>query len=360
MRIELLRAHHLRCFERFEIAPGPRLNWLVGANGVGKTTVLEAVHTLSHGRSFRAAGREALIRRGQLGYDVYAELRHENGSHFRLGMARENARWQIRINGSACTTLLPLLENCAVACFEPGSHALIAGASEDRRRFLNWGTFHVEHDSMTSWRGYRRALRQRNALLRTQATDLQFESWEYEMARFARKLEAARRTYVDSLVPHLRAFSARFLPELGEPCFVYRPGWDVADGFAIQLGEQREKDKRRGHTRYGPHRADWSLCFDRAPAREYLSRGQTKLAALICVLAQAARFAEHAGEWPILCVDDLGSELDTPHQEQVLEWLKAQPIQTWITATTAPLDLGPSSTALFHVEQATLRRLESP
>lgn len=360
MRIELLRAHHLRCFETVEIAPGPRLNWLVGANGAGKTTVLEAVHILSHGRSFRAAGREALIRRGQLGYDVYAELRHERGSRYRFGLARENGRWQIRIDGTTCATLLPLLESCAVTCFEPGSRALIAGASEERRRFLNWGVFHVERGSMALWRDYRRALRQRNALLRAQAPDLQFEPWEREMERFAQGLEAGRRAYVNSLVPHLRAFAVRFLPELGEPRFAYRPGWDVEDGFASQLAGQRERDRRRGHTRYGPHRADWSLCFDHAPAREYLSRGQTKLAALVCVLAQAARFAEHAGEWPILCVDDLGSELDTHHQEQVLEWLKGQPIQAWITATAPPLDLGLSSTAMFHVEHGALRRLEPP
>lgn len=357
MRIELLRAHHLRCFETVEIAPGPRLNWLIGANGAGKTTLLEAIHTMSHGRSFRAAGREALIRRGELGYDVYAELRYESGSRYRLGLARENARWQIRIDGTAHATLLPLLESCAVACFEPGSHALIAGAAEERRRFLNWGVFHVEHDAMALWRDYRRALRQRNALLRTQAPDLQFEPWEREMERFARELEACRRTYVNSLIPHLRAFATRFLPELGEPCFVYRPGWDAEDGFAIQLAEQREKDRRRGHTRHGPHRADWSLSFHYAPAREYLSRGQTKLAALVCVLAQAARFAEHAGEWPILCIDDLESELDANHQNQVLQWLTEQPLQAWITATAAPSKTGPASTALFHVEQGALRRI---
>lgn len=357
MRIELLRAHNLRCFETLEVAAGPRLNWLVGANGTGKTTMLEAIHTLSHGRSYRASGREALIRRGQPGYDIYVELRHESGSRYRLGLARENSKWQIRVDGTACATLLPLFEICAVVCFEPGSHDLIAGPSEERRRFLNWGAFHVEHDSMALWRDYRRALRQRNALLRAEAPDLQFEPWEREIERFARQLESGRRAYINSLTPHLRGFAARFLPEMGEPRFVYRPGWDPEEALTAQLAAQREKDRQRGHTRCGPHRADWSLSFDRAPGREYLSRGQTKLAALICVLAQAARFAEHAGEWPILCVDDLGSELDAHHQDHVLQWLGAQPIQAWITATAAQPDSGPASTAVFHVEHGALQRI---
>ncbi|MEO7149132.1 MAG: DNA replication/repair protein RecF [Rhodanobacteraceae bacterium] len=356
MRIDLLRAHHLRCFETLEIVPGPRLNWLVGPNGAGKTTLLEAVHVLSHGRSFRAAGREALTKRGYPGYDICAEVRHEGGSRYRLGLARENARWQVRVDGVAQATLLPVLENCAVACFEPGSHGLITGTSEERRRFLNWGVFHVEHDSFALWRDYRRALRQRNALIRAKAPDLQFEPWEWEMERFARQMESGRRGYVNSLAAHLQTFAACFLPELGEPRFDYRPGWDPEIGLAAQLVAQREKDRQRGHTRHGPHRADWSLDFERAPGREYLSRGQTKLAALICVLAQAARFAEHAGEWPILCIDDLASELDADHHEQVLRWLMAQPIQAWITATVEPARSNMASTAVFHVEQDALWR----
>ncbi|MEO6967674.1 MAG: DNA replication/repair protein RecF [Rhodanobacteraceae bacterium] len=360
MKIDLLRAHNLRCFDALEIVPGPRLNWLVGPNGAGKTSLLEGIHTLSHGRSFRAAGREAMARRGQSGYDIYAELRHESGSRYRLGMARENARWQIRVDGIACTTLQPLLESCAVVCFEPGSHGLIVGHSEERRRFLNWGVFHVEHDSLTLWRDYRRVLRQRNTLLREQAPDVQFEPWEREMERYARLLEAGRKAYVESLVPNLRAFSARFLSELGEPRFIYRPGWDPQEALTAQLAEQRDRDRQRGHTRHGPHRADWALVFEHAPGREYLSRGQTKLVAMICVLAQAAQFAEHAGEWPILCIDDLGSELDAQHQEQVLQWLTAQPVQAWITATAPPADSGPPLTTVFHVEHGTMRCIQAP
>lgn len=351
MKIDLLRGHNLRCFETVEIAPGPRLNWLVGPNGAGKTTLLEAVYTLSHGRSFRASGREALTRRGQSHYDIYAEVQHEAGSHHRLGLARDDACWTIRVDGTPHTTLLPLLECCAVACFEPGSHGLIAGRAEERRRFLNWGVFHVEHGSLSAWRNYCRALRQRNALIRAQAPDSQFEPWEIELERFATQLEHTRHPYVEALIPHLRTFAARFLPELGEPRIGYQPGWDLQFGLAAQLTSQRGRDRQRGHTRHGPHRADWSLEFELAPSREYLSRGQTKLAALICVLAQAALFADQKGEWPILCMDDLGSELDADHQGTVLEWLVAQPVQAWMTTTAMPPTPSSPLTRMFHVEQ---------
>ena len=128
MRIDLLRAHHLRCFSAVEVAPGPGFNWLVGPNGAGKTTLLEAVYLLSHGHSFRAGARDALVQRGRAGFDLFAELSRAKSRH-RMGLARGEGEWRVQIDGEPRATLSPLLELCAVVCFEPGSHALIAGAA---------------------------------------------------------------------------------------------------------------------------------------------------------------------------------------------------------------------------------------
>lgn len=355
MRIDVLRAHHLRCFQAVEITPGPRLNWLIGANGAGKTTLLEAVYLLSHGHSFRAGSREALIEYGQPGFDVYTELTRGDARH-RIGLARSAQQWQIRIDGEPKAALAPLLEVCAVVCFEPGSQALITGGAEQRRRFLDWGVFHVEHSWLSLWRDYRRALAQRNALLKSGNGAGQFGFWEAELGRLAEKLELGRRSYFDALEQHLSRTAGVLLPELGAPRVDYRKGWPQGQALDLLLAEQRDRDIARGYTRLGPHHADWRLEFEHAPGREFLSRGQTKLAALACALAQAVLFAEHSGEWPLLCLDDLLSELDIAHQHTVLEWIAEQPVQVWLTATHIPESSATQHAEKFHVERGVLRR----
>lgn len=353
MRIDLLRAHHLRCFDAVEVRPGPRLNWLVGPNGAGKTSLLEAVYLLSHGHSFRAGARDALIQREHSGLDLFAELSGNDASH-RLGLGRRSGEWQVQIDGEPRATLSPLLELCAVVCFEPGSHALITGAAEQRRRFLDWGVFHVEHHSLDLWRDYRRALRQRNALLKQEGDAARFVFWEAELGRLGEEIDRGRRAYFEILRRHVSALASTFLPELGELRLGLRSGWSREQPLAIQLAEHRPQDALRGHTRLGPHHGDWRLEFEGAPGREFLSRGQTKLAALACVLAQAAVFAEQRGEWPLLCLDDLISELDEAHQGLVLEWVAGRPAQAWLTATRLP-EAGAEGAARFHVEHGKLR-----
>ena len=356
MRIELLRAHHLRCLPGMEIRPSPRLNWLIGPNGAGKTTVLEAVYLLSHGHSFRGGARDTLIQRGETGFTLYAELECGSTPH-RVGLARAEGQWRVQIDGDGCTTLSHLLETCAVVCFEPGSHALLTGGAEQRRRFLDWGVFHVEHHSLVWWREYRRALRQRNALLKASGSSDQFEFWEDELGRLAVQIDRERRAYFDELREHVSELACTLLPELGQPLLAFRSGWNPERPLREWLAENRGQDMGRGHTRLGPHHADWRLEFERAPGREFLSRGQTKLAALSCVLAQASLFAIQQGEWPILCLDDLTSELDAAHQRLVLDWVAERPAQAWLTSTQLP-GVSAEGAERFHVEHGTLRPFE--
>lgn len=352
MRIDLLRMDNLRCFDAVEIAPGPQLNWLVGPNGSGKTTVLEAVYLLSHGHSFRSGARDALVRRDRQSFDLFAELQFGQIKH-RLGLSRGGGEWRVHMDGEPRAALAPLLEVCAVACFDPGSHALITGAAEQRRRFLDWGVFHVEHQTLDWWREYRRALRQRNALLKQEDGADQFGFWEAELGRLAGLIDCSRRAYFEVLQWHISRLASTLLPELGVSTLVFRSGWDHERPLQSQLAEHRAQDRTRGHTRLGPHHADWRLEFERAPGREFLSRGQTKLAALACILAQAEVFAAQRGEWPLLCLDDLTSELDEAHQQSVLEWVAGRPTQVWLTATALPA-ITPDGARWFHVEQGRL------
>lgn len=352
MRLERLRIQGLRCLDDAELALAPGINSLIGANGVGKSSVLEAAFLLSHARSFRSGAREALLARGATKLSIYAELRHADGRLLRLGLGREASRWEARVDGES-GTVSELIGQCAVTCFEPGSHALIAGAAEERRRFLDWGVFHVEHGFLETWRRYQRALKQRNSLLRTgNMTDpALYEPWESELAVLAEQLDGQRRVYLDALRPCLVDEMAALLPELGAAELRYRRGWSEEQALAMLLASQRGRDLARGHTSQGPHRADWSLAFEHAPQREHLSRGQEKLVALSCLLAQARLYAEQHGDWPIVCLDDLASELDEAHQRAVIERLASGAAQVLVTGTALPQGLRELPHRMFHVEQ---------
>jgi DNA replication and repair protein RecF len=351
VNIELLRAENLRCFEHASFAPGPGINWLIGPNGAGKTTLLEAAYILSHGRSFRAGGRAAPKRQGANSYLVYAEIRSSRKAKTRLGLTRLEDRWSGRLDGEDLPSLAPLFEACPVVYFGPESQTLILGPAEERRSFLDWSVFHVEHSSLRLWKAWRRALRQRNALLRQNAAAGDFVSWEHDLGRVALEINTLRANCLERLEPYVAQEAALLVPELGNIRIDYRPGWDVERGLAWQLSEARERDREAGFTRLGAHRADWSIGFDGVARREHLSRGQAKAAALVCTLALARWLKDSIGEYPLLCLDDLDSELDTPHIERVLQWLRGIPVQSWLTSTLRP-DRSGSDAKLFHVKHS--------
>ena len=257
VRLEQLRIHGLRCLTDVEIELDPGINVFVGANGAGKTSVLEAAFLLSHARSFRSGAKEALLARGELRLSIFAELRHADERVCRLGLGRIGARWEAKADG-ANVAIGQLVRECAVVCFEPGSHALIAGAAEERRRYLDWGVFHVEHDFLSGWRRYQRALKQRNSLLRASstATDELFVPWETELAQAAQQLDRQRRSYLDLLRPKLVDSVAGLLPELGSLDLRYRRGWSDELDFSCHLRYRRPRHMSADDRTLGAHRED--------------------------------------------------------------------------------------------------------
>jgi DNA replication and repair protein RecF len=359
VHFERLQLQGLRCIGDASLELDAGFNVFIGANGAGKTSVLEAAFLLSHGRSFRSGAREALLQRGAPGLSIFSIVTHDDGAISRLGLGRSGAsRWDVRVNG-ADASIGQLIRECAVVCFEPGSHALIAGGAEERRRYLDWGVFHVEQEFLMTWRRYQRALKQRNSLLRGEGSldEGLYGPWEQELARSGALIDGWRRVYLEALLPHLRDEVARLIPELGAVELRFRPGWPEGESLLETLISQRGRDQARGHTTSGVHRADWSLSFELAPQREHLSRGQEKLVALACLLSQARLDAAHRGEWPIVCLDDLASELDQAHQAAVIDGLLKAPAQVLVTGTEIPRSVPSSSGKVFHVEQGQLTAL---
>ena len=352
-----LRLENLRNITTLELAPAPGCNLLTGANGAGKTSILEAIYVLSHGRSFRPGRNEVLVRSGAARANAFGIVQTATGTT-RLGLQLEDGRWSGRVDGVAPPSLAALLRQCAVVCFEPGSHAVISGASSERRRLLDWGVFHVEPDFAETARRYRRVLRQRNAALREGSGDAELDAWDEELVLAGGPLAEARARYLNRLAPRLARLLDDYLPELGSSALRIRSGWSSDADLASTLVESRNVDRQRGHTSRGPHRADWMLTFAKLPRREQLSRGQEKLCAIACVLAQAQLYEEDHGEWPIVVLDDLPSELDQAHQSTTLESLRAVS-QVFIASTEIPavLQREPAGFRRFHVEQGQIRTL---
>ena len=362
MHVTRLELRHLRRFEELRLDPAPGLNLITGDNGAGKTSVLEALHLMAYGRSFRGRVRDGLVRSGDPALEVFVEWqenptgRADETRTRRAGLRHSGQDWTGRLDGESVAQLGDLCAALAVVTFEPGSHALITGGGESRRRFLDWGLFHVEQGFMPVWRRYARALKQRNALLKGRAPESQLDAWDRELAEAGEPLARYRERYLDELQPRFAGLLDELAPALGPSRLEYMPGWrreelPLADALLLA----RSRDLLAGYTSVGPHRADWRIEFGALPGREALSRGQAKLTALAALLSQAEHHDAVHGEWPVVALDDLASELDRNHQGRVLARLSASRAQTFITGTERPPGMVPGlPTTTFHVEQGRL------
>jgi DNA replication and repair protein RecF len=305
--------------------------------------------------------RDGLIRTGCDSLDVFAEWEEPGSRVRRVGLRHSGQAWEGRLDGASVAGLGELCAALAALTFEPGSHALVSGGGEPRRRFLDWGLFHVEQDPqelrfLALWRRHARALKQRNALLKVRASADQFDGWDAELAAAGEALSQYRETYLDRLQPRLRVLAEELTPQLGEARIVFQPGWrrdqlSLADALLLA----RDRDLATGFTSVGPHRADWRIEHAGRPAQEPLSRGQAKLTALAALLAQAQDFASQRGHWPVVLLDDLASELDRNHQQRLLGLLRASGAQVFITGTESLASLERvGEIGRFHVEQGAL------
>lgn len=353
MQVQRVAVGQFRRFEQGQWSPAAGINLLVGDNGIGKTSYLEALHLISYGRSFRGRVRDGLIRQGQAALEVFVHWSEQTGQgiEHRGGLRHAGQEWTARLDGEDVSQLGQLCAALAVVTFEPGSHVLISGGSEPRRRFLDWGLFHVEPGFTPLWRRYSRALKQRNALLKQGASRHALAAWDQELAQVGEPLTAARMHYLSRMQDKLVPLALTLAPGLQVRGLDFHPGWrrqemPLADALLLA----QERDRQQGFTSVGPHRADWTVLYSALSGREVLSRGQAKLTALACLLAQAADFAQERGQWPVLCLDDLGSELDRHHQGRILDFLQATQAQVLVTATEVPPAFVDRPVSVFHVE----------
>ena len=353
MTITRLEGDNFRALARVRIEPQARLNLFVGPNAAGKTSVLEMVYLLGRGRSFRSASS--------------ADLAGDQGRHWgvRARFAATDAyaaesvrlRWQPGQSELRTDSDLRLAEIAArypIQVVEPGQHRLLEDGPVYRRRFLDWGVFHVEHRFLGEWRAYQRALKQRNRALKS-GDHRSARTFEPELVRHGLRVDAYRRDYLDKLRGVL-ADPMQALLGTGDWQLDLHAGWKRGVEFAELLEQQRPRDQRQGQTLEGPHRAELKLRLAGALIRNRVSRGQQKMLVSALVLAQCRLVHAETSRWPILLIDDFGAELGADFRAAWAEAIHAYPGQVWVSSLDADPVISPAEHgAMFHVEHGELR-----
>lgn len=352
MFIKRLKIKNFRNLVSSDLVPHPKLNIFYGNNGAGKTSVLESLVVLSRGRSFRTTQAGELIGPDGNSFQIYAETATNQNLAHRLGLERSGKRWRARRDGKEVTQLSQLTRCMPVIVMEPNSHLLVSGPPEARRKYLDWGMFHVEREFLNIWRAYSKGLKQRNAALRSRKTGL-LDSLDEVLIRLGTRLDTFRRLHVKAIVKKIPVLLDELSIGFDKVDLEYERGWSEKH-LQEALKNSRERDLERGMTSLGPHRADIELKFRNHSARTVMSRGEQKILSAALLLVQAEILTE-ARKTPLILLDDLASEFDDDHFNTVLSRVQRGYGQVWVSGARKPEIEGQYK--LFHVERGTVQEM---
>jgi len=347
-----------RNLDQISLEPCPSFNLILGPNGAGKTSILEAIHLLSTGHSFRSRKTRELIQRGADELSVTAKLWNEQTSvEHRAGISKNRAgETTLRLDYEPLQSMSAMTRLLPVKALSPDSHQLIQEGPSGRRLFLDWGLFHVEPSFFTAWKQYKRALEQRNRALRLQLPDQEIAVWEPELIEAGDRISSDRHRYVEQLGPELIRLLAEF-DVIGEITLRYRTGWSSELSFTDSLRASASQCQRFRTTTVGPHRAELVIEINGIPVRQEMSRGQQKLLVYALHFAQLALFSQRQQQRAIVLCDDLGAELDQHHQERLLHSLQSMDLQTFITSNASLEYPVNTDKKAFHVEHGEVTKV---
>jgi DNA replication and repair protein RecF len=361
VRLLSLQIRDFRNLAEVSLTPSPRATVLVGDNGHGKTNLLEAIAFLTTLKALRATRLQELIRFGAARAEVTGELEGPGGRRTLAVQIADGARTAL-LDGKVQERFDDYFEGLAAVSFTPDDLLLVKGGPEGRRRFLDRAAFNRWPAVLGEARDYLRALRARNAALRSGTPEVE-QSFREPLARAGARLLLRRRSLILELAPRVEAafreISGPHAPaaELG-----YRAaaGLDVegdedelAARLASALAARLERDRERGYTSL--------LLLDAKGARFYGSQGQQRALVLALKIAEIENLRAVLRRPPLLLLDDVSSELDPAKNGFLLEYLRSLPGQSFLTTTDERLlgaAAGPGS-AFFRVEKGSLRALVS-
>lgn len=360
-----LRASSFRNIGFADISLSARLNCFTGANGAGKTSILEGAYVLGRSRSFRSSTLDSLIGIDDVGFSLGADcvsvgqrksivLKKKRGESIQLLQDT-----QVVQRLSEMATLLP------IQLVTPEVGQLVTEGPVLRRQFLDWGLFHVKQDYVGVARDYGRVLKQRNAWLKEVGSTSRGtkDPWLKLLVPLGLSIHQAREHYSRQLFPLVVEYLRTLNDDLRLD-FNYLSGWhgDTED----TLEECLEMEARQGvkfvYSRSGPHRGDIQILDRGRASSQTLSRGQSKIVAVAMHLAQAALLSKQRSEKTIVLFDELVAELDKRHVRVVFELMKSLECQVLLTAVELAPDFREeqlSQASMFHVEHGNIQQLKS-
>jgi len=305
----------------------PHFTLISGPNASGKTSLLEAMYVLGRGRSFRTRRIEHLIRRGTESFVVFGEIESAQRC-VPLGIEGRVTGVRAKVAGEKAATLAELALQLPIQIIDPEVHRLIEEGPSRRRRFLDWGVFHVEHEFVGYWQRYHQVLRQRNAALKSRQGPV-ISAWDGDLVRYGELITEARQRYVLALAEQCAPIGASLLGQ--ELTLSYRAGWLKDLTFAEALAQSSQSDQEIGITQVGPHRAELGIRLEGLAVKDRISRGQQKLLAAALLIAQINLFPDSAPIRPTLLLDDPAAELDDERLAKLILEVSAHAVQLVVT-----------------------------
>lgn len=338
MQIKKLFLQHFRNYEKEDFTFSDGLNVLFGKNGQGKTNCAEAVFYLCTGASLRIRHDKQLIKIGAEHAKIVAEAENRYGKVQIEADIYENKR-EIRVNGSKIAKNADLMGHINSVFFSPGELRLIQDGPDERRRFMNISISQTSPAYYTALLRYNKILDQRNALLKNPDYSLVMDTlpvWDEQLCKYAAVIIKKRAEFLQKLAPFAKDLHAYLTDNKEELLLSPDKKFEgdeeeIAKTLMRRLSGSYEKDLRLGFTTVGPHRDDLNITVAGVDAKSYASQGQMRTAALAMKLAEVQIFKEISGEYPVLVLDDVMSELDLPRRKKLLQ--RVHGIQTILTCT---------------------------
>jgi DNA replication and repair protein RecF len=331
MGLQSLDIRDFRNIQNANLKFSSGLNLITGTNAAGKTSLLEAIYCLGRARSFRTGIAGESVRYGQNSYRLVGQVCQKGGRTVPVGIERQLTGLQVHLDGRSIRRLSDLAGSFPVQVMSGDTDSILEGGPRYRRQTIDWALFHVEHPYREYWQRYTRALRQRNAALRARLAVQQVRAWDTELVETGDQIDRMRKQYFEDLQPKLQYVLSNLLPGTAAS-LRYQSGWPSGQELAEVQAQAMERDRVRGYTQYGVHRADFRILVNGHNARSHCSRGQQKALTVGFMLAQIGLQQDRDVGLGAFLLDDFTSELDAAHQERVLCALSDLQAQVFVTA----------------------------
>jgi DNA replication and repair protein RecF len=355
LRSILLR--QFRNYRQLDLSLDSGITVFTGANGIGKTTVLEAISLLSTGRSFRVGKNADFIHRNSEAGLIRGNI-DESGLTSDVEVRIYPQSKKVFVDNKLIKSQRSLVDLLPSIVFSPGDHRIIEGDSTDRKLFLNRAAANVDWEYTDDLNGYNKALLQRNRILKdssernwgsTNFQDL-LAPWDEQLISFGARLMARRNFYLTDLKPWATdeysrvsltrdQFELTYLPLGEEVPFSCDIEAEIKDIFSARLKDSLRRDCFSKSTQVGPHKDEILLTLNTNKVKFYGSQGEKRTCALALRLGELALFRQKVRKMPVLLFDDVSSELDSTRRRSLVELLRKENAQVLITATELPTSL---------------------